>query len=440
MWWFIVFSVFVDVYADSKRFTFTYNATVTAGNPWTGLVPYAPDKKTPFPHSMENFYFPMAKLMVAWNKYTLAEFEQKLNDTASRGMQTICRIYLDYPGKTLKPTDGVPAFLVPGLRFYSYKDGVSPDWSNTTLQQAMYQLIAHLGSVYDGDRRIAFWQVGFLGKWGEWHDEGGPPFASIGVQREVLLTFNKSFEKTALLVRYPDVIGGLDANSIRIGFHDDSFFQDTLGGAGTPNWHFMNRMATAKAMDRWKSVPIGGEVRPELQKCIFAENISKSCAGAGIGFEDPEQCVQATHSSWQWDNHIKDGYSAEDTKRALAVAASMGYTFYLSAVILEQDIQKKSFNITAEVQNRGVAPPYYSLRMQLTYPCDASHQGKTVFFGNDLMELLPSSSPTLFKSKPIGIVAGCKDVCISLGTPHAVRPVKFAINGADSNGMVKVVL
>lgn len=410
---------------------------MSLGNPWTGLVPYAP-QMTSFPHSMENFYFPMAKLMSGWNNYTLEEFEKTLDGIASRGMQAICRVYLDYPGKTLKPTDGVPAFLVPGLRFFSYDKGVSPDWSNTTLQKAMNQLITHLGSHFDGDRRISFWQVGFLGKWGEWHDEGGPPFASVDVQRAVLLAFNASFTKTALVVRYPDVIGGLDASSIRIGFHDDSFAQDTLGGAEHPSWHFMNRMATAKAMSRWQSVPIGGELRPELWKCIFAKNITKACAGSGVKPEDFEQCVHATHSSWQWDNQISVGYSPEDNKRALAAAASMGYSFYLSAVTLKQN--SSMFSLVAEVQNRGVAPPYYPLRMQLTYPCDTSHQGKTVSFGADLRELLPSSSASIFSSGNIDVVTGSKDVCVSLGTPYAFRPVKFAINGADSDGKVKVVL
>jgi len=208
--------------------------------------------------------------MTDWNTYTLEKFEEMLDGIASRSKQAICRIYLDYPGKTRKPTDGVPAFLVPGLRFYSYDGGVSPDWENTTLQSAMNQLIAHLGSVYDGDRRIAYWQVGFLGKWGEWHDEGGPPFASTKVQHAILIAFNTSFKQTALVVRYPDVLGGLSASSIRIGFHDDSFAQDTLPG---PSWHFMSRMATAKAMDRWQTVPIGGEVRQNY-KHVYSHQIS----------------------------------------------------------------------------------------------------------------------------------------------------------------------
>jgi len=424
------------VLANVQSFNYTYNTTAGLGNPWIGLVPYAPDIiHTPFPHSMENFYYPMAKLMKDWNTYTFKDFEEKFNDIASRGRQAICRIYLDYPGKTLKKTDGVPAFLVPGLRFYSYDKGVSPDWENTTLQSAMKQLITHLGSVYDGDCRIAFWQVGFLGKWGEWHDEGGVPFASTKVQHDILIAFNTSFKQTALLVRYPDRIGSLSANSIRIGFHDDSFAQDTLPG---PSWHFMTRMATAKAIDRWQTVPIGGELRPELQKCIFASNITKACESSGLVPEDFETCVQQSHSSWQWDNYIKEGYSPDDNTRALAAAASMGYRLYLSSVTV---IRKSStFTVSVKLQNRGVAPPYYPLRLQLTYPCDGSRPTKNITFGNDLRGLLPSSSFTTFSSGDVDIIAGSSDIWLTLVTPHAFRPILFSINGMNSDGKVKFKL
>lgn len=154
--------------AEAKTTEFRYNAIGSLGSPWVGLVPYAPgDSAESFPHSMEKFYISMASLMAGWSNFTFAAFEHQLDDIASRNNQAICRVYLDYPGKTRKKTDGVPAFLVPGLKFYSYDSGVSPDWSNTTLRRAMTTLIRALGKKYDGDNRIAFWQVGFLGQWGE---------------------------------------------------------------------------------------------------------------------------------------------------------------------------------------------------------------------------------------------------------------------------------
>ena len=253
----------------------------------------------------------MYVVRAGWENYTFEELEAKLTGAAGRGCQAICRVYLEWPGnaaswRTNPGANGsdVPAFLRPGLKFFNYSDstgsevGVTPDWSNAKLQKAMLQLIAKLGEVYDGDKRVAYWQVGFLGKWGEWHDEPHSLFASTHLQREVLMAFNSSFTKTPTLARYPDTIGGLRASSLRIGYHDDSFGQDTLDDPKA-SWHFMARMATAKAMDVWKTAPIGGEVRPELQKCLFAPNITEACADSGQTPEDFGECVAQSHSSWQ---------------------------------------------------------------------------------------------------------------------------------------------
>ena len=123
---------------SSASSTYAYNQTAVLGNPWVGLVQFAPrtarkhvladgslsyiiteGSATPasrqFPRSMENFYLSFASLMSGWNSFTLGEFEQLLTQIAARGNQACCRIYVDYPGKTRYPTDGVPAFLVEGL-------------------------------------------------------------------------------------------------------------------------------------------------------------------------------------------------------------------------------------------------------------------------------------------------------------------------------------
>lgn len=152
--------------------TFTYNSTRTGdpriepatlrcvlsvhglhcagglGNPWIGLVPFAGPVATPvFPHSMENFYVSFASLMRDWNSFTLSNLEARLSQIGARGHQAICRVYLDYPDRTLSPYDGVPAFLVEGLTFYHSAHGVTPDWSNTTLIDAVVQLVEHLGTL-----------------------------------------------------------------------------------------------------------------------------------------------------------------------------------------------------------------------------------------------------------------------------------------------------
>ena len=67
----------------------------------------------------------------------------------------------------------------------------------------------------------------------------------------------------------------------------------------------MSRMASGDASTRWQHVPMGGEVRPELQDCIFTPNILSACPYVGgrvpLSFES---CVTASASSFQWDHQM----------------------------------------------------------------------------------------------------------------------------------------
>ena len=117
-------------------------------------------------------------------------------------------MYADYPGKP----SGIPFFLRHGLETCAYTGaggGVSPDYTNTMLIQAMVDTITALGKAFDGDPRLAFLGAGFLGYWGEWHTDSECPFASDQVQRTILVALNSSFQTCRLLLRYPDETGGL---------------------------------------------------------------------------------------------------------------------------------------------------------------------------------------------------------------------------------------
>eukprot|EP00937_MAST-01D_sp_MAST-1D-sp2_P005766 g5766.t1 len=405
---------------------------------------------------MENFYVSMASLMGGWSNFTFEGFEGTLDDIASRSNQGICRVYLDYPGKTKQETDGVPAFLVPGLKFYSYDAGVSPDWSNTTLRKAMVALISEMGKRYDGDKRIAFWQVGFLGQWGEWHDpgnaQGGPQWADKDVQTEILHAFNSSFQTTPLLVRYPDVTGTYTPADIRIGFHDDSYAQDTIGNTSWYNtsWHFLTRLVKANATERWQHVPIGGELRPEFQKCIFAADFADTCRVGGLRPQDFNTCTQTTHASWQWDNRLS-GYNASngDLARARDAAAAMGYRFFVPQIAVTTTASTHStgsvsLSVSVSLQNTGVAPCYYPASLLLTYPCSAD-KNCTKTFGPDLRTLLPSETPVVVSSGPVTVPKsallslggkGGVAVGVSVESAHALKPVRFAVAGADPAGVL----
>jgi len=378
----------------------------------------------------------MKDLMSGPNSFTFnSGLEPKLNSVASRGHHSIWRVYLDYPGTTKNPSDGVPAYLVNGLKFFQYSNyggGVSPDWTNETLISAIVSLIKELGRVYDGDKRIGFIQAGFLGHWGEWHDEECP-FASTQVQNQVLLAFNSSFSKTKVLARYPDKLGTYLAPDLLLGFHDDSFGQDTLW----PNssWSFTNQLAKGQATESWKRFPIGGELRPELQLCIFAADPQTACQGKGVTPQDWGECVKETHSSWQWNSGAfsVQGYPSQDLPRALAASLSMGYQFYIDTVAVNFNTATNKYDLQVNIWNKGNAPFYYPLILKVKYGTAVNS------FSTDLSGLLPLSTALALKlsfSKSLET-----QLQIFLDSPVLnTRPIVFANRGATSDGFISVTL
>lgn len=380
---FLFQAIVVD--ALDKR-SLNWDPEKTLNNPLRGFVPYCcgGGNYDTFPHSMENFYITMKDLMNNWDTFDWSPLESQLNSISSRKHQAIFRVHVDFPGES-SGADAIPSFLLPGLTLLPYTEfggGYDPDYQNATFIQAMVDLIEALGNRYDGDNRIAFVQVGFLGHWGEWHtfpnEERFPP---ASIQDQILTAYNQSFVKTRILARYPNKIGSFSPEDLNIGFHDDSFAYSTLG---SETWYFYPQLQSVNGEDRWKQVPIGGELRPELMPCIFSEN---TCSDP---FQNFTECVLTTKCSWLW-NHaaFSPGYSEEDKKRAQVALEPMGYQFFLSEIqILNPESSEMTLDIF--VQNRGVAPFYYPLYLQLI-------SGSTlVNVTTELHRLLPSDTPTKY--------------------------------------------
>merc|ERR1711988_1004234 len=97
-------------------------------------------------------------------------------------------------------------------------------------------------------------------------------------------------------------------------------------------------------------------------------------------------------------------------------------------------------SVSVFVQNTGVAPLYYPARMLLTYPCSA-HKNCTQACGPDLRTLLPSDKPMEVSCGPMAVTAlsdGTQGVSVgvSVSTAYALKPVRFAVNGADAAGVL----
>lgn len=340
---------------------------VPASNPLEGFVPYA-GSYTGVPHSMEWFYVPVNSVVVGPGTYNWASFDSQLNAISARGHQAVFRFYLDYPGKA----SGIPEYLLAsGLATRTYTDhgnggaSVSPDYEDPRLLEALDGFIAALGSRYDGDRRIGFIQLGLLGFWGEWHtyphDGWASPenwLASSATQQRVLQAYTNAFKKTKLQVRYPDAAN----SSLNVGYHDDSFAVGTLPGIG---WHFMDKLMQAGATEKWLSQPVGGELRPEIQHCIF--NAPMNCPVIEDGADnDFAGSVKATHASWLLNHHaFSPGYAGQALNNATAASQSLGYRFQATAFALTRGAAQGQSDLSVKISNVGVAPFYYDWPVQV---------------------------------------------------------------------------
>ncbi|MCY1136452.1 DUF4832 domain-containing protein [Actinoplanes sp. Pm04-4] len=388
-----------------------------ADNPLKGFLPFAGDYQT-FPHSMEWFYLPLRDIMTGPRQFRWDAIEKQLDAIAARGHQSAFRIYLDYPGR---PT-GIPQYLLDqGLVTRPYPDfgnngvSVAPDWNDPRLITSLENFITALGRRYDGDPRIGFLTLGLIGFWGEWHtwpydgttrpENWMPSTANL---TRILNRYDAAFRTTRLLARYPSP----QNKNLNIGYHDDSFAFETLPAQ---SWHFVQRLIDEGVTGKWQREPVGGELRPEIQSCLFEDPIS--CTQ----YEDYTESVAQTHASWLI-NHAAfagEGYTGDEYQRALSAARSLGYELTVTQAAVGRD------RVSIRVANRGTAPFYYDWPVELAA---ADRSGRIVrrwTTGWSVAGIQPGPETTL-SARIKGVPSGAR---IMLRVPNPMRggiPLRFA--------------
>ena len=402
-----------------------------ADNPLKGFVPYAGQGRE-FPHSLEFNYLPLASLMTGPTTFNWEPLEQLLDSVASRGCQSVFRVYLEYPRK---PT-GVPEYLVQaGVKLRAWANtntqpfplalDHTPDYEDLRLRSALTNFIAALGARYDGDPRIGFITAGLLGTWGEWHCYPHTEwFASKTVQTEVMDAYATAFSKTPVLLRYP--AGDNDyahaPNGRRsFGYHDDSFAWATLDtGRKKEDWFYLAllRKAGSAAMERWRTAPIGGEIRPELWPVLWKKE------GCKEG-QDFARCVSETHATWLMDSSIARPLTPEERERALAAARSLGYELQVGKATVE--LKGRALEVSVTLTNRGVAPFYagWPVRLLALGPAGEEAAAEMPFA---LKTLLPGGMDTQSQTLDIKKFSG-GEIKLLLSIPNPLKsgkPLCFA--------------
>lgn len=117
----------------------------------------------------------------------------------------------------------------------------------------------------------------------------------------------------------------------------------------------------------------------------------------------------------------------------------MGYIYHLATLHVADHPATNSFSVHATITNRGVAPAYYPVSLELSYPCgSASEGGRQAFADAGLVSgLLPGQTMTAASTR-VQRRSGNGEACVRLTSPRAIKPIRFAISEQDADGNVRV--
>lgn len=171
-----------------------------------------------------------------------------------------------------------------------------------------------------------------------------------------------------------------------------------------------------------------------------------ACANAGVSPQNITDCILQAHSSWQWDSFAWNppGYDkpSGDYARALNAAVQQGYAFSLDTLTTIAGSEPDTITFTFTLHNAGVAPIYYETITELSINDNNGIRTVPLVLSIDLLNLLPSNVTTATATNvPVSFRSdGTATVGISLQSSMALKPIFFATNGADSNGIVWTII
>lgn len=197
----------------------------------------------------------------------------------------------------------------------------------------------------------------------------------------------------------------------------------------------MTRLTEAgeAALEKWKTHPIGGEIRPEAWGKVFDVDPGDDC------IQDFLQCVEATHVTWLMDSGMFSGdesaQNAERVQRAKEMVRRMGYEFYVSAATITRPNRRK-LQISVQVENRGVAPFYYAWSPVFALLDQNGTVVRQQKGAGGLLGLLPGEAPVVWSAEITTRRLPKGTYIVALTVPNSLsngRPIRFANKTQDQH-------
>ncbi len=328
-----------------------------------------------------------------------------------RNGKIIPRVFLEWPEGNWEGVGQYDTFLS-----YWPRDMVVHDWESDAFKRRLARMIDKMGRAWDDDPRIAFIEMALIGPWGEQHH----PFPSDELQKLMGDAFRAAFKHKLVMNRYP-----WHFKDYPFGIHWDSF--------GIAGWEMAMHVPEfeGRLADRWKTAPMGGEVKPDDPR--FA------------GEEGPlthivrDRCDSLVRfiRRWHWNMlGWVSGYDRSDpvtAANAERVQKALGYRFVLDEVRYPAQVRRGGeMAVSFVVRNIGAAPFYYNwpVEVSLLDPRTRRPAWKAVFPDVDLRSWLPGNFSDIGKGRPVLDAKG--KVCRiewDTGLDYDIKPQPVRVSG-----------
>lgn len=290
-------------------------------------------------------------------------------DAEKHNVKVIPRVYLDWDG-----SEG---------RQHWPADMENFDYSSGQFKTRLRRLIQRLGECWDNDPRVAWVQMGIIGKWGEHHS----PSPTEEIQQLMGEEFTAAFQNKKVLVRHP----WSEFTDFGFGGYWDSWahwYQMNTQGAEIDNLNqtkawWKDHIWEGECAYNWGDYEIQpGENpdatlrEPEHREFLIDTIRNKHCTALGW-----------VSSYDQDDPDVAAG--AEEVQR------TFGYRYVLNEVRYPAVLAPgEEFSVSFEITNTGSAPFYYDwpVEVSLLDPASKDVVWKDTFADCDIRSWLPGEN------------------------------------------------
>ncbi len=292
-----------------------------------------------------------------------------------------------------------------------------PDFNQKVLQQDLAALVSELGQKYGNNPAIDSVDIGFVGKWGEFHfsrTSPTPPYPSTSALKSLIDDFLVSF-------KLPIVISGtlqmFDVNAFKYAIQNKVGWRvDCWGDYNVSGWNHMHDFyptVLAEAPNAWQNAPV------ILEPC----GVMSDWVASNYPWQQALQWAIDNHASLF--NNKSSPIPSEMRSQLENMLTKIGYRFVLIQAQLPASVASdSSFSLNLSWSNVGNAPMYFERHLLVkigSLVTDTEISMKGFLLGTR------TDTPTISVK---GLAPGTYPVQIGLAAPGSLAPdITLAITG-----------